>query len=550
MIIDGRSIEAGTRLEADVCVIGAGPAGIAIARAFQGSPWRVVILESGGSTPSDEPRATAATRGESVGHPYIPLELSRARGIGGTSTHWPMELEGDEGWVARPMDAVDLEARAGMPFHGWPFDRASLDPYYARAQVIGRLGPYAYDADDWASDVDGRLLPLDPAIVTTRIVQRGMETFAAELPTLERSRNVRVVVRATAVELTTTDDGGAISLVRARTRSDADLTVRARLVVLACGGLDNPRLLLANRDRWPAGLGNANDLVGRFFMERLTARGAVFLPSGPGFDNRLALYRSHVTGDTRVQATLALAEDLIRREGLLNALFWLRRRSLAATSEGVRSLLVLARASRKRPFPDRLSGHVRNVARDAGPIGRTIMASLPGGHGSRPVIALGVQAEQSPDPDSRVTLGSGTDDFGLPLPRLDWRPAARDRDSIRRTIELLDAAMRSAGLGRLVGWLGDEEPPVVFNGAFHHMGTTRMHPDPRHGVVDADGRVHGLANLYVAGSSIFPSVGCINPTLTIVALAVRLGDHLRDRLDAPTEVEASRASVPVTMAAT
>jgi choline dehydrogenase-like flavoprotein len=141
-----------------------------------------------------------------------------------------------------------------------------------------------------------------------------------------------------------------------------------------------------------------------------------------------------------------------------------------------------------------------------------------------------VQAEQSPNPSSRVTLDRDRDRFGVPKPKLDWQVTDFDRWSIRRTQEIVDEALREAGVGRLERKLGDESPPALFRGAYHHMGTTRMHSEPSQGVVNANCRVHGYANLFAAGSSVFPTSGNANPTLTLVALAIRLADHLKDEL--------------------
>jgi choline dehydrogenase-like flavoprotein len=129
-----------------------------------------------------------------------------------------------------------------------------------------------------------------------------------------------------------------------------------------------------------------------------------------------------------------------------------------------------------------------------------------------------------------VTLGTQRDPFGLPVARIDWRPAASDRASIRATQEAIDEALRGAGLGHVELMLGDEHPALLLEGNYHHLGATRMHTDPAMGVVDADCRVHGIQNLYVAGSSVFPTYGCSNPTLTVVALALRLADHLKKQL--------------------
>jgi choline dehydrogenase-like flavoprotein len=146
------------------------------------------------------------------------------------------------------------------------------------------------------------------------------------------------------------------------------------------------------------------------------------------------------------------------------------------------------------------------------------------------LLVIRTQAEQAPDPASRITLGGDRDRNGTPRPVLDWRLSDEDLRSIRRTEDLLEAELVRAGLGRIELKLGEENPPVVFEGNYHHMGTTRMHPDPGLGVVDSDGRVHGVRNLYITGASVFPTGGYINPTYTVVALALRLADHVRATL--------------------
>jgi choline dehydrogenase-like flavoprotein len=218
-----------------------------------------------------------------------------------------------------------------------------------------------------------------------------------------------------------------------------------------------------------------------------------------------------------------------------NCAFFLLRRDASITAEAVRSLATMVRAARRRPLAPGMLGHVRNVVTGprglAGYAAGAVAARRGGGGPARPeVLVVRVQAEQAPNRDSRVTLGARTDEFGLPVARVDWRVGEDDVASIRASQEVLDAALRGAGLGRLGGMLGSEHPPVLFEGNYHHLGTTRMHPDARRGVVDPDAKVHGVRNLYVAGSSVFPTYGCSNPTLTIVALALRLADHVAKQL--------------------
>jgi choline dehydrogenase-like flavoprotein len=142
------------------------------------------------------------------------------------------------------------------------------------------------------------------------------------------------------------------------------------------------------------------------------------------------------------------------------------------------------------------------------------------------LIGFNVMAEQQPNPDSRVTLSDKTDRLGVPRVSLDWRITDFDRYSMRRSLQIVARTMERSKLGRIVWILGDESPPVLIRGGWHHMGTTRMHRDSRMGVVDDNCRVHGCENLFVAGSSVFPTGGASNPTLTIVALALRLAKHI------------------------
>ena len=201
------------------------------------------------------------------------------------------------------------------------------------------------------------------------------------------------------------------------------------------------------------------------------------------------------------------------------------------TAEAVRSIATLVKARRRRPLPwATVPGHVRNIATGFGDLGAFALDRVRRSDQPREVLALRVQAEQAPNPSSRVTLGTRRDPFGQPVARVDWRSEASDRASIRASQEIVDGAMRAAGLGHVELILGDENPPALIEGNFHHLGTTRMHVDPARGVVDADCRVHGMRNLYVAGSSVFPTYGCSNPTLTVVALALRLADHLKKQL--------------------
>ena len=525
VLIDGRSIPDGERVETDLCIVGCGPAGITVAREVASAGLRVTVLESGGR--GRDPSADRQSAGESVGHPYVGMERTRARGIGGTSLHWKLDTPGDEDWIARPLDPIDFEARPGVDGSGWPVDAATMEPYYRRAHEIGRLGPFAYQPADWPAEPDPPF-DLPASEVVTNVVQRVAHTFAEHEHELATSNAIAVVHNATVLRLAS--DGTRVTAAEATSQDGRKFTVVARRFVLATGGIENARLLLLSRRNGDGvGLGNEHDLVGRYFMERLSARAGVLVPARPDLMSQAGLYRSHLVDGTRIQGVLTLAPDVVRREGLRNAMFWVRERPRMITSPGVGSLLSMYRLIRRRPFqPGVVPGHVMRIARDLPDVTRTFLHyALRQPESALEVFQLGVQAEQAPNRDSRVSLGRRRDVHGLPVARLDWRPAEADRESIARSVELLDGSLRHAGVGRVIHKIGSESPRPLFVGNWHHMGTTRMDPDPSRGVVDAACRVHSTANLYVAGSSVFPTSGYANPTLTIVALALRLADELR-----------------------
>jgi len=529
VLSDARELASDQQIEVDVCIVGAGPAGIIVARELIGHGAQVWLLESGGR--DVERRAQQLNRGQSVGYPIHLPNQSRIRAFGGTSRHWLKP--GDESWAARPLDPVDFEVRPGIRHSGWPFDRSHLDPYYAHAQTLCQLGPFDYDPSRWSDQARTPPLPLAPDAVQTTLFQHGTADFDHYYEELVRAPNVRLLLHASVVELATGEEPDRVDRVELRREDGSRCFVRARLVVLAAGGIENPRLLLLSRRVHRRGLGNDRDLVGRFFAERLSTRTGYIVPAASDLIGRVGLYSVHAAGPGfRVQGALRVPDAAQRERQLLNCAFFLPARNLSMTAEAIRSVATLVKARRRRPLPAGMLGHLGNVATGLGDLGAFAVDRLRRPDEARTILALRVQAEQAPNPDSRVTLGRRRDRFGLPVARVDWRPAPSDRASIRASQEAVDEALRAAGLGHVEFMLGDEHPPALLEGNFHHLGTTRMHIDPASGVVDADCRVHGVRNLYVAGSSVFPTYGCANPTLTVVAMALRLADHLRKQLAA------------------
>ena len=524
MFVDARDIADDTLLRADVCIVGAGAAGITVARTLAGVGHDIIVLESGGLEPDGA--TTALNEGDIVGAPLdpenpLPLEAARLRYFGGTTGHWA--------GFCRPLEPVDFERRDYMSVSGWPFGRETLDPYYERAAPIIGIGRFEFDWR-WWNDRYGIGRPvMDEAVFRSAVTQISQRSRFGAVYRDEFARlpDVRVLLYANATNLALVPGGGRLDHVDVSTISGRQFRVEARAYVLATGGIEVPRLLLASsRDVRPTGVGNEHDLVGRHFMEHLSTLGGGFLADVSEDAFSLYVPATHPAGHpddpdavVAVFAVFVPTRGTMLREGLLSI-------------EVTKSLGTGLEVSAKEKW--------RGVVTDD----MKVLAGIATGHAPDITGSPRLLCEQEPNPDSRVMLTSARDALGMPRVALDWRPTRLDRESIVRSLGLLAAAMGREGVGRLQ--VGVIAPPLFVASSlqpqdlehldfetwsgFHHMGTARMHADPLHGVVDADCRVHSVANLFVGGSAVFPTSGSSPPTLTIVALALRLADHLRDKV--------------------
>src|SRR5687767_1233151 len=553
MFIDARELAAGAELTADVCIVGTGPAGLSVARELHGSGLRTLVIESGEMQPNEATQSLAA--GENSGEEFRPLIVTRARQFGGTSNLWDTRWDRTTvGFRGAPLDPIDFEKRDWVPASGWPFDRAHLEPYYQRAHESARMGPYAYAATDWADD-DAPLLDLGGDALESSVWLFGSQrTFLDEWRRdLEHADDVTIVLNANVVELETSDAANAVRSARAVCLPDKPVAFRARRFVLATGGLENARLLLLSNRVNPAGLGNDRDTVGRWFMEHQQVRAGFLTPTDPSLIDRMGLYDERSVKGAPVMGQLHLTDSAMRRERLLNAVAaflplhrkfhrfrWDAANALGEAFGAIRrgrlpSAATIAEASRGMDFiaaraVRRLSGG--KLFRHWGEEMPTFVSgfgwsALPHKRERFGVLDVIMHTEQAPDPENRVTLSDETDNLGCRRARLHWEWREIDRDATARTRSLLGKELAKAGVGRLDTRTVHGYPYLITSGLHHHMGTTRMHTDSRLGVVDEHCRVHGVANLYMAGCSVFPTGGYINPTLTIMALGVRLGERLK-----------------------
>src|SRR5258708_938346 len=527
MFIDARSVPTGTVIETEVCIVGGGAAGITLAREFANISFRVILLESGGAEAEQATQDLYA--GSDIGRPYDIFLLSRLRYFGGTTNHWGGV------WCDMP-SSLDFEMREGVPYSGWPFPLSYLEPWYRRAQPVLKLGPYGYGLSDWDIAPDDLPESFRGPHFVCRVLQQGPATrFGPEYgPELRQAQNLSVYLHANALRFDASDNGGPARQLHVGVLPDGRFTVRARIYILAAGGIENARLLLLSESEAGIGLGNEHDLVGRFFMLHLEYSGGAIDLTDPYADltfqtgengaryNRLGVTRrfvSYISLSDETKRQLKLPNMRLRfqypRIPEVDALMRLIHR----TDHGADILHDLGSVITKFPGVATYIARRMVYGRNKPP---KPMASFP----------LNCTSEQMPNPDSRIGLGKDLDVFGLRKVVVDWQLTAEDKRGMATWNRLLGAELGRGGFGRLRSTVPEDnsEWPSDMRGDQHHMGTTRMQRDPNMGVVDENCRVHGAANLYVAGSSVFPTGGTFNPTLTIVALALRLADHVKERL--------------------
>lgn len=508
----------GTVIETDLCIVGAGAAGITLARELIGAKRDVLVIESGGL--HGDPATQALCEGKIVGTPYPALDSTRLRFFGGTTNHWDGHCT--------PLEAIDFEKRDWVPHSGWPIRLDDLQSAYVRAQRLCELGPCDYRPGTWRDALPG-LIAFESERLVNRLWQFSTPTRFGDRyrDELDKAANVQVLLNANVVEIVADETASTVRELKLLSLGGRTGTIRPHTVVLACGGIENARLLLASNRVVKNGLGNGNDLVGRFFMEHPHAIMAFAVPE-VGLE-QLAVYYGDFPGaipegKAIFQAKPGLTEKAQREERLLNCCIdvgWGYHRS-----PGYRTFRDAVKALARGRVPDDLGRAVMTMVGDLGGLGEGLYRRIR----DRFVFWFACSVEQTPNASSRVMLDDERDALGLPIARLDWRLSPLDKITARRACRLVGEAFARHGLGRmrLDPWLlADDSTWEDLTPRYHHMGTTRMSDDPKTGVVDRNCRVHGIDNLYIAGSSVFATSGYANPTLTIVALAVRMADHLK-----------------------
>ncbi|NMF60571.1 GMC oxidoreductase [Pseudanabaena yagii] len=541
MIIDARSLSPEETLETHVCIIGSGPSGLTIAREFANQNFQVAVLESGGF--EFDPEIQSLSDGNAVGDAYPVVSSTRLRQFGGTSHTWEGQNGYQEyGFRCLPLDEIDFEQRDWLPYSGWPFTKKHLDPFYERAHQVCQIGPYAYKPEDWEDRRAVRLPFKSDRIGTSMSQYAPRYPFTEEYPRqIRQTDNITTIIYGTVVEIVTDESNQTVTSLRIAASKDKQFWLKAKIFILATGGLENARLLLASNQQQTLGLGNQNDVVGRYFMDR-----PILSCSLIPYDHRLleqtALYDIYRTKGIPVMARVRLSEELMRQEHILNngaQLFPRPQERQRKATLALRSMILAIRD--RKPLQDItknlstvLSGSDYILAAGFWAGIRKIPALRRGDWSYLPYekmrfsqFEIFYQLEQAPDPNNRITLSAEKDFLGQNKVEIQWRLNPIDIQNAIRVQEIWAEEFDKAGLGKLEFANKRENWKFENLAMHHHMGTTRMNNDPKQGVVDANCKVHGVSNLFVAGSSVFPTAGYSNPTLTIIALSLRLADHIK-----------------------
>jgi choline dehydrogenase-like flavoprotein len=497
---------------ADVCIVGAGAAGIALAVELQRSGKRVVVLDGGGR--EVEEQAQEPYRSEVVGHVHRGVNTGRFRAYGGTTTRW--------GGQILELDPEDFERRAWIPESGWPFAKAELAPFYQRAlELEGVSGAIQEDADVW------------------RALGLAQPSFAAMKPYFSRwcpepnfarlhgraleGEGISVWLHANVVEMLL--DGDVVRAVRCRTQTGREASFHAREFVFCMGSIECVRFFLQPRN---GGLPwNASGLLGKHFHDHVDANAGVVLPR----DRRrfAEVFDNVFLGGYKYHPKLRLDPVEQERDGLLNS---------AATvtfetdvDEVLGSSKAMAKAMLRGRFGDVKAAEVAGLLRHTPLLAKqTLRYALRHRvyNPSSAMVRLRVHCEQPPDSASTITLAEERDSLGLLRTRLDWRISKLEVQTIRRFAEIAQKSLAELAKLEIDGDLLENGSAFVAkcDDSNHHMGGMRMSASASNGVVSPDLLLHGTKNCFICSGAVFPTSGFSNPTHTVLALAMRLARRL------------------------
>lgn len=542
MIEDARAISAGTVLQADVCVIGAGPAGTTLALELAACGRKVLLLEAGGLG-SDAARDALAAPASGFRYGSETRIIQHLQ-FGGNANAWHVRtpLAGDYVRFAAFQDA-DFEARDETGNWRWPFTAADLQSAEQRALELWQLSPAGFDAPAGLRDPGPDVSHASYQYPSARRVTRDFRNAIAT------STDISLLLNAIVTRLEF--DGGRAVRAHALVQPDHAITVQAAVFVTTAGALGSCRLLFNSPMAAGHAPGNQGDALGRYLMDHPGILGGVFYPSSPDLFDRFAPYDIHESDGVQVMAHMVLSDARLRAGGVLGLAshFFPRgahwRWDLAPSNrenDGVLSTIAIRRALERGKLPagrdtlnflaglDAAAVHlIRRTRVPHSSMGRSGWSRRPGARRRYSVFEVIQSAEQAPHRDNRILPGNENDALGQRRVTLDWQWHDEDAQKIIAAQKVFEAAIAASGLGRIDHARPDGALRLQTTSSHHHIGGLRMGTDPSTSVTDGNGRVHGTENLYVAGAGLFPTSSYANPTWLVAVLAVRLARHLAGR---------------------
>ncbi len=566
MQINATSLIPGATLEAEVAIVGAGPAGITLALELADAGRRVLLIESGGDGYDGAAQRLSDTVGEDAAH--VPMSLATRRQIGGASNLWAGRCV--------PFDPVDFETREIVGEARWPVGYADVEGYFARACEWCMCGEPVFDADGLPGLADVSLIPGWPEgdVRSTSLERWSLPTNFGRVyrRRLAASRPVTLVSGLTCTEVVCASAGSSVDHLLARTLSGTPFEVRAKRYVLACGGVESTRLLLASDRHHRGGIGNHSGHLGRWYMTHLGASVAQVRFGTPAEHTIYGFERDR--DGVYVRRRFTFSRDYLVAHQLPNVAMWLENPEISDPSHGneILSFIYMVLASPLGPYfiaegirqrkidtrtPVSYGRHLRNVLRN---LPRAVRFGLLFGYerflrnghkvpgvfvpSASNVYRLYYHGEHLPHRDSYVSLTSELDRLGMRRIRTRLHFADEDICGALRAHEHFDQYLRRHGLGRLEYVY--EDPAAALReqllDGYHQAGTTRMSTRAQDGVLNPQLAAHGFDDLFVASSSAFVTSGQANSTFMIVVFALRLADHLHDGLRHRVGAPAGRAN--------
>ena len=544
MLLDAFQREDGQDISTDICIGGAGAAGITIALKLAEAGVAVVLLESGGL--NEENDTQALYQGQVVDEKlHSPVDKYRQRRFGGSTTIW--------GGRCMPFDPIDFEKRDYIAESGWPINYQDVAQYYPEASKLCEIGEPNFKINNAQENAPNIIKGFSSDIISTQSIEKFScpTNFAQRYGhRLESNANVTVILHSNCTAIELTEDGKSVSYLQVKTLKNTSFKVSAKKFIIAMGGLETPRLLLASCSVNKAGVGNEHDVVGRYYMCHMAGNigevklnGSVhevyhnyFLsPDGIYSRRRLSLYediqKEQKIGNMIARLHFPRISDPIHKIGVLSSLYIVK--NLISYEYGKR----LNDGSIK---PLEYIKHLFNIITDPVDITKFLIHWITKRtfaarkfpsiilSNRNNLFSFDVHGEQEPNVNSRVSLIDATDPLGMPQIKVDWHYTKNDILTVKRTLDIFAAEFERKNIGTVYYDESKIEEELLRFGAYggHHIGTARMGNDVKNSVVDANCKVHGVSNLFIAGSSVFPTSSQANPTLTIVAMSLRLADHL------------------------